>query len=42
MGGGNGGDGGDGGDGGSAGGDGGANLQMHGLYEKHEPVLPPP
>ena len=45
MGGGSGGDGGDGGDGGSGGGvggEGGVNMQMHWLYEEHEPVLPPP
>ena len=42
MGGGNGGDGGDGGDGGGGGGEGGVNMQMHGLDEEHEPVLPPP
>ena len=31
-----------GGEGGGSGGDGGVNMQMHGLDEEHEPVLPPP
>ena len=40
--GGHGGEGGDGGEGGGAGGEGGVDLQMHCLYEEHEPGLPPP
>ena len=42
MGGEDGGEGGDGGSGGDVGGDGGVNMQMHGVDEEHEPVLPPP